>query len=332
LAISFWLGLADVNDFAGKLAVITGGGSGMGRELAIALADAGCHVALCDVSQSALDGTASLCSSSISVYTHLCDVSDEASVVSFRDAVAEQAEHVHLLFNNAGIGGGGSFVVDNRDEWERTFNVCWYGVYYCSRAFLPLLVASDEAHIVNTSSINGFWASLGPNVSHTAYSSAKFAVKGFSEALVSDLRLNAPHVGVSVVMPGHIGTDIAANTGKVLGRPSPDELDAKQLARVRRTMVARGLPVDNQPDDHIRALLKRRAVEFKTNAPTSAAQAAEVILSGVRNGRWRILVGDDACALDEAVRDDPEQAYEPEFIQALVAQGHMRGVIPPAKP
>jgi NAD(P)-dependent dehydrogenase (short-subunit alcohol dehydrogenase family) len=110
-----------------------------------------------------------------------------------------------MLFNNAGIGGGGSFLVDDRAEWERTFGVCWFGVYYCSRAFMPLLVASDEGYIVNTSSVNGFWASLGPNIAHTAYSAAKFAVKGFSEALINDLRVNAPHVKVAVVMPGHIG-------------------------------------------------------------------------------------------------------------------------------
>src|SRR5262249_57919553 len=99
-----------------------------------------------------------------------------------------------LLFNNAGIGGGGGFVKDDRAEWERTFDICWFGVYYCARAFLPLLTASDDAYIVNTSSVNGFWACLGPDVAHTAYSSAKFAVKGFSEALLVDLRLNAPHV------------------------------------------------------------------------------------------------------------------------------------------
>ena len=107
------------------------------------------------------------------------------------------------------------------------------------------MMNADAAHIVNTSSINGFWASLGPNISHTAYSAAKFAVKGFSEALITDLKLHAPHVGVSVVMPGHVGTDIAANTAKVLGRPSVESLTSKQLGSVRAAMVARGLPVDN---------------------------------------------------------------------------------------
>ena len=78
-------------------------------------------------------------------------------------AASTSTDHIDLLFNNAGIGGGGSFVTDDRGEWDRTFGVCWGGVYNCTRAFMPLLVASDEAYIVNTSSVNGFWASLGPD-------------------------------------------------------------------------------------------------------------------------------------------------------------------------
>ena len=113
------------------------------------------------------------------VTTHLADVSSEADVMRFRDEAADQqaTDRIHLLFNNAGIGGGGSMVANSRDEWERTFNICWGGVYLGTRAFLPLLQAADEAHIVNTSSMNGFWASVGPGAPHTAYSAAKFAVK-----------------------------------------------------------------------------------------------------------------------------------------------------------
>ncbi len=235
-----------MKDFKDKLAVVTGGGTGMGRELARALSAAGCHVAMCDVSDENMRETARLCElgapSGVRVSTHACDVSDEAQVIAFRDAVQDthETDHINLLFNNAGIGGGGSFLIDDRAEWERTFGVCWFGVYYCSRAFMPLLVASTEGYIVNTSSVNGFWATLGPNVPHTAYSAAKFAVKGFSEALVSDLRLNAPHVKVAVVMPGHIGTSIAINTGKVLGRPAPKDLSAADVAVIRKRMVEWG--------------------------------------------------------------------------------------------
>jgi NAD(P)-dependent dehydrogenase (short-subunit alcohol dehydrogenase family) len=135
-------------------------------------------------------------------------------VLAFAEAVTRDLEtdHIDLLFNNAGIGTlGGSFVDGDRAEWDKTFDVCWYGVYYCTRAFLPLLRKADEGHIVNTSSVNGFWAS-----NNTAYSTAKFAVKGFTEALINDLSLNAPHIKCSVVMPGRIGTDIIANSWKVL--------------------------------------------------------------------------------------------------------------------
>src|SRR3546814_15155867 len=91
-------------------------------------------------------------------------------------SAAHDTYHVNLVFNNAGIGGGGSFLTASREEWERTFGVCWGGVYNGSRAFLPLLVASDEGYLVNTSSVNGFWASLGPGVPHTAYSADRTGV------------------------------------------------------------------------------------------------------------------------------------------------------------
>lgn len=267
----------------------------MGRSLARQLSAAGCHVAMCDLFEDTLGETAELCRAEAPagtrVTTHACDVSDESQVLRFRDEVIEQhsTDHVHLVFNNAGIGGNGSMVVDDRAAWERTFNVCWHGVYYGTRTFLPLLIKADAGHLVNTSSVNGFWASLGPEVSHTAYSAAKFAVKGFSEALVTDLRLNAPHVNVSVVMPGHIGTGIALNSSKAHG---------EELA----------------PD-----VVERGAV-FRNTAPMTAEEAATVILDGVRENRWRILVGADAHALDMAVRDAPEEAYEPEFRERLA--GH----------
>ena len=317
-----------MEDFSGKLAVVTGGGAGMGRELAIQLAAAGCNVAACDIFEDTVAETASLCSDAVRVTSHQCDVSDEDQVLAFRDAVVEQheAECVHLLFNNAGIGGGGEFVDGDRDAWERTFGVCWYGVYYNARAFMPLLVASDEGYIVNTSSINGFWASVGPTVSHTAYCAAKFAVKGFSEALIADLRLHAPHVKVAVVMPGHIGTSIAMNSGRVHGEPEPADLSAEQVAQIRAQMVASGLPVGNESDDHIRAAVAQRAVDFRDNAPTTAGQAASIILDGVRQNRWRILVGDDAHLIDNLVRQDPENAYEMEFMERILEQGALNAL------
>lgn len=316
----------------GRLAVITGGGSGIGRELALALVTKGCHVALADVCQDSLEEAVTSCrakSSDVRVSGHHCDVAIEQSVVALKDSVLEEhrSNVVNLLFNNAGIGGGGSFLRDRREDWERCFEICWYGVYYCSRVFMPALLAADKAHIVNTSSINGFWASLGPNVAHTAYSAAKFAVKGFTEALITDLRLYAPHVSVTLVMPGHVGTDMVGNSLHVLGRPSPETLSSVQLAQVRDTMVARGLDVGILTDEELRDKLIHRAESFRENAPTTAAEAAEKILAGVQEDRWRVLVGEDAHAIDEQVRSSPEEAYSTEFVESLMNQGYLSAVI-----
>jgi len=246
----------------------------------------------------------------VKITKHVCDVSNEEDVIRFRDEVLtqQQTDHVNLLFNNAGIGGGGSFIHSSREEWERCFAVCWYGVYYCSRAFMPYIIASDEAHIINTSSINGFWASLG-GTPHTSYSAAKFAVKGFSEALIDDFRVNAPHVGVSVVMPGHIGTSIAINTGKILEIERSDE----EIETSKQNMIKMGLPVHNFSLDQIREAMKENAEAFAKNAPTSSAEASKIILDAVKEKKWRILVGDDAKALDQYVRNDPEEAYNISF-------------------
>jgi NAD(P)-dependent dehydrogenase (short-subunit alcohol dehydrogenase family) len=326
-----------VKDFRNKIAVVTGGGTGMGRELARQLAAEGCHVAICDVSAENMAATQALAEKDAPrgtrVTSHSCDVSVEAPVLAFRDAVVQQhaTNHRHLVFNNAGIAGGGSLFNDERALWERTFGVCWYGVYYSTRAFLPLLVAAPEGHLVNTSSVNGFWASLGPGIPHTAYSAAKFAVKGFSEALINDLRVNAPHVKVSVVMPGHVGTSIVLNTPAVLGRPSPKEMTAEELRPVRERMTQRGLPGGALSDDQLRAAMQQMAEDFRDKAPLSAAAAATLILDGVRRGEWRILVGEDAKELDRMVRAAPERAYEPGFMDEVRAKGHLDLPLEPAE-
>ena len=314
-----------MDSFEGKIAVVTGGGTGMGRELCLQLVKEGCNVATCDVLMENLEETKTLCQKvnpDILVTLHQCDVSSEEAMNHFRDEViAAHGDKINLLFNNAGIGGGGRFMnPEDRADWERTFNVCWYGVYYGCRAFIESLVNADESHIVNTSSINGFWASLGPNTPHTAYCSAKFAVKGFSEALVTDLRLNAPHVGVSVVMPGHIGTSIAINSGKVLGRPAALDMSEEDIKELRERMMNSGGEMSevvmNLSDDQIREFMHQRGIAFRDNAPTSAGEAATIILDGVKAGKWRILVGEDAHRLDERVRTNPESAYEASFIEA----------------
>ena len=321
-----------MKDFAGKTAVITGGGSGIGREIARQLTREGCHVALCDLSDESMAETRRLCEADAPkgtrISTHTADVSEEAQVLAFCEAVRKEhaTDAINLLFNNAGIGGGGSFVKVERSQWEKTFNVCWFGVYYSCRAFLPMILAAKEAHIVNVSSVNGFWASLGPGRPHTAYSAAKFAVKGFTEALINDLRLFAPHVKCSVVMPGHIGTGIARNTRQILTGKSIDELDEAELARARQMIAATGVDASKLSDDRVRAILTEQTRRFEEDAPTSAAQAATVILDGVRQEKWRILIGPDADVLDEMVRETPEEAYEQSFAQRLREVGHWKFV------
>src|SRR6476659_3928270 len=243
---------SQMESFAGKLAVVTGGGSGMGSELVRQLAAQDCSVAACDWHPDAVAETAALAradaGSGVLVTSHGCDVSDEAQVLRFRDEMLGQhaRDHVDLVFANAGIGGAGSFVKDSREEWEHTFAVDWWGVYHCARTFLPLLIASGDGVLVNTSSVNGLWAALGPGMPNTAYCAAKFAVR------------------VAVVMPGRVGTDSIGNTLSAHGK-DPDQML---------------IDISN---------------DFRDKAPLSAAQAATIILDGVRSGAWRILVGQDAA-------------------------------------
>lgn len=296
-----------MDQLRGNLAVITGAGDGMGRELALALSAVGCHVALCDVNMDSLAVTAERCvdgaPENTRVSTHRCDVSVEAEMISFRDAVVAQhgVDRVELVFNNAGIGGGGSVVVDPRESWERTFGVCWYGVYYGTRTFLPLLMNAEQGYLINFSSVNGMWASIGMQRPHTAYSAAKFAVRGFTEALINDLAMHAPNVSVSVVMPGHIGTGIVANSIAVHGTDAaPEAIEGANM--------------------------------FRNLAPTTASQAAGIILEGVLAKKWRILVGDDAHTLDAQLRAEPERAYEESFIKDLHAQGAFNALVASTEP
>ena len=250
----------------------------------------------------------------------ICDVAKEQEVSEFREQVKDEfrTNHINLLFNNAGIGGGGSFVKSEQSEWERCFNICWFGVYNFSRAFLQMLINSDEGHVINTSSVNGFRASLGGNIPHTAYSAAKFAVKGFTEALINDFRFNAPHLKASVVMPGWVGTDIALNTPKILGLKEPKDLSDEEIDEIREAQIKFG-DLDSESkssNEEFRRNLEASGTEYK-KAPVSSAQAAEIILEGVKNDQWRILIGRDAEALDKAVRKDPLKAYDLDFSEKV---------------
>lgn len=313
-----------MQDLKGKFAVVTGGGCGIGRELVCQLAAAGCHVAACDLSMEGLEATRAACADSgVNISLHTCNVSNESQVQAFAAEVLEthNTECIHLLFNNAGVAGGGSFVRDERQDWERTFDVCWGGVYLCCRHFMAALIAAPASRIINISSVNGMWATMGPHVSHTAYSTAKFAVRGFSEALITDLRLNAPNVSVSVVMPGHIGTGIVLNSQIAQTGGNALQMDADAVSRVRENLVRIEPAAEDLSDDEIRALIDAQGHSFRDDAPTTAAQAATMILDGVQAGQWRILIGEDAVKIDTKLRNEPERAYEPEFHAELVADG-----------
>lgn len=310
-----------MKDFSGKIAVVTGGGSGIGRELVRQLVAEGCHVAMVDVSGTGMAETERLCRADgmpqgTRVLSVVADVSQEDQLERARTEIAREfgADHVNLLINNAGIGAGASIFKSSREEWERTFEITFNGVYLGTRVFLPAVVASEEGWIVNVSSVNGFWATSGGGNPNSAYCTAKFAVKGFTESLVCDLRVNAPHVGCSLVMPGVIGTDILANSSRIaVGREDKAAPSEAELAAMRLRISRRGIDADAMSDEDVIALEARTSDAYRTTAPTTAAEAATIILDGVRAGTWRVLVGEDAHELDAKVRAEPESAYDPDF-------------------
>jgi NAD(P)-dependent dehydrogenase (short-subunit alcohol dehydrogenase family) len=323
-----------VDSFTGKLAVVTGGGAGIGRELVRQLAAQGCSVAACDLNADTVAVTAATAWAAappgVKVTSHVCDVSDEAQVQRFRDELLEQhaSDHVDLVFSNAGIFGGASFVKDSRQEWERTFAVNWWGVYYCARTFLPLLIASGDGVLVNISSAAGFWATAGNGAPITAYSTSEFAIKGFSEALVEDLRSNAPQVRVVVVMPGIVNTDIYVNSRRALGEPAWEELSDAELLELlpdntRAVLIEMGLLADDFSADDLRRVIAQQKPSLQEQGFT-AVRAATSILDGVRSGAWRILAGEEAKMLDAAVRANPEAPFNyenyPELYGPLIAQ------------
>ncbi len=315
-----------MKDFAGKIAVITGGGTGMGRELARQLVAEGCNVAMCDVSAEAMAETKRLCEverlpQGLRVTTHVADVSIEDQLIRFRDELIEQqaTDRIHLLFNNAGIGGGGSLFTNSREQWERTFNICWGGVYLGVRTFLPLLLKADEGHIINTSSVNGFWASVGLGVSHTAYSCRQIRGEGIYRGADHGFAAErAAHqmLGGDARPYRHLDrVQFAQGAERLRSSSTPNE-----IMQTRQRLNGMGIDTSALSDDQIQQIAIERAQKFHDDAPTTAAQAAKIILDGVKADRWRILVGDDAHALDERVRQAPEKAYTAEFYQSLAEE------------
>ena len=257
--------MAERMSFAGRTAVVTGAAAGIGRAVAVSLARRGCHLALADVDDAGMAGTSELTRGfGVRVSRHRLDVADRVAVAAFPDVVAAEHSGVDVLVNNAGVAVGGTFeqVVDEDFEW--LFEINFWGVVRMTRAFLPLLRASDDARIVNLSSVYGL---IAPP-EQAAYSASKFAVRGFSEALRHELE--GSRIGVSVVHPGGIATSIAENA-RVPAGISEEEI-ARRRARYRKLLR---LPPE---------------------------VAGETIVRGIERRQSRILIGSDAKTISLIAR------------------------------
>jgi len=239
-----------------RTAIITGAASGIGRAIAHSLARRGCHLALADVNEAGLRETASSAASGVRITCHRLDVGDAQAIAVAPGIVRAEHGGIDLLVNNAGVALGGTFEQISAADFEWLIAINFFGVVRMTRAFLPLLRASDDARIVNISSIFGIIAPPG----QTAYSASKFAVRGFSEALRNELE--GTSVGVSVVHPGGVATSIARNARR--SESASPEVLAATLARI----------------------------EAKLKMPP--AQAGETIVRGVEQRKPRIIVGRDA--------------------------------------
>jgi NAD(P)-dependent dehydrogenase (short-subunit alcohol dehydrogenase family) len=239
----------------GRTAVITGAGSGIGRAIAVSLARRGCHLALADIDEAGLAGTADL-TRNVRVSRHCLDVADRAAVAGFPDIVAAEHGGVDVLFNNAGVAVGGRFEQVCDEDFEWLFEINFWGVVRMTRAFLPLLRASGDARVVNLSSLYGL---IAPP-EQVAYAASKFAVRGFSEALRHELEGSG--VSVTVVHPGGVNTSIAEKAR------IPAGVSEEEIARRR---------------EKYRKLL-RMPPEI----------AGETIVRGIERRQPRIIVGSDA--------------------------------------
>jgi len=243
------------------VAVVTGAGSGMGRCLAQQLAAMGSSLALADVNEKGLDETVALLAGAKGKVTrHIVNVAEEAQVKAFAEEVAQQHGRVTVVFNNAGVALLGHFEEISLQDFRWLMDINFWGVVYGVTYFLPLLKREKRAHIVNTSSLLGFFGAAG----QSAYCASKFAVRGFTESLHHELL--GTNIGVTCVHPGFIRTAIAQSARE--GARAGAKLRAESLARFEK--VAR-----TQPD-----------------------AAASKILRGVEQRKARVLIGPDAYFVD----------------------------------
>jgi short-subunit dehydrogenase len=246
----------------GKVAAITGAGSGIGRATAELLARNGCHVALSDVNEQGLAETAEKCRAhGVQVRTTRVDVAQRQAVHTWADEVARDFGAVHIVINNAGVAVGATIEDTGYEDFEWLMNINFWGVVHGTKAFLPHLKAAGEGHIVNISSVFGLIAVP----TQAAYNASKFAVKGFTEALRQELEVEDSPIGVTSVHPGGIKTNIARSA----------------------RMVHRQGWVNGQS-----------ATEFERLFATTPERAAEHILAAILGNRRRQLIGTDAVLID----------------------------------
>jgi NAD(P)-dependent dehydrogenase (short-subunit alcohol dehydrogenase family) len=246
-------------NFRGRTAVITGAASGIGRGTAQALAARGCNLALADLNEEGLAETERLVArDGVKVSRHRLDVSNANAIMAFPDIVLAAHGRVDLLFNNAGVAIGGTFEQVAEEDFDWLMSINFFGVVRMTRAFLPLLRASDDARIVNISSIFGIIAPPG----QTAYSASKFAVRAFSESLRNELEAEGSKIGVTVVHPGGVATSIARNARPPRGANDVD--------------------------------LEEQTKRFEKFLKMPPERAGETIVSGVERRRPRVVVGNDA--------------------------------------
>ncbi len=253
--------MADRMRLRDRCAVITGAGNGIGAALAHVLAERGCHLALADIRPHDLETTLTairdrLGGAAPPISLHILDVADREAVAAFPEAVLEQHARVDLLINNAGVALGGTFEQSSEADFDWLMEINLLGLVRMTRAFLPLLHKSDDARLVNVSSLFGLIAPPG----QTAYSAAKFGVRGFSNALAEELKRST--VGVTVVHPGGIRTGIA------------------QRAR--------------SPHGATNAQVEREQKRFERLLRMPPSRAAEIIVDAVERRKRRVLVGSDA--------------------------------------
>ena len=279
-----------MKSFKEKVAVITGAGSGMGRYLAVLLAKDGADVVVCDVNEETLNETVEMLRKyNVSVSSHLLDVSDKDAIEALPGKVIEQHGKVDMVFNNAGVTTGTHFKDMDENNWDWVMGINFDGVINSTRAFIPHMVDSPEAAIVNTSSIFGMVAVPG----QTVYHATKFAVRGFTESLAMEMKETNPNLQIHCVHPGHIGTNIAADARFDEENFNQDETQASNSIFTR-----------NAPKSQ-----KEMGDMFREGG-MHPSKAAEIILNGVKKNKTRIFIGLDAKLLDLSQRIFPKHYHK----------------------